>query len=64
MRVLLFAFDCSRDNPNFPANHLKNSVVYTGTHDTNTARGWFAEEATDEQKERFFSYVGRHVPEV
>lgn len=64
MRVLLFAFDCSRDNPNFPVNHQKNSVVYTGTHDTNTARGWFAEEATDEQKERFFSYVGRHVPEV
>src|SRR5262249_7322061 len=41
MAVLQWAFDGSRSNPHAPANHRKNQVVYTSTHDTNTAAGWF-----------------------
>lgn len=40
-RVLQFAFDGSPDNPHLPANYSTNTVVYTGTHDNNTTRGWF-----------------------
>ena len=40
MRVLQLAFDGRPDNPNLPANHVENGVVYTGTHDNNTTRGW------------------------
>jgi len=61
MRVLLFAFVGARDNPNFPANHIRNSVVYTGTHDTNTAEGWFAEEASHEETKQVFKCLGRKV---
>jgi 4-alpha-glucanotransferase len=61
MRVLLFAFNGSEDNPNLPANHTKNSVAYTGTHDTNTVKGWFDEEATPEETKRVFKCVGRQV---
>ena len=64
MRVLLFAFDDAKDNPNLPANHTENSVVYTGTHDTNTAKGWFNEEASDEEKAQFFKCIGKQVPET
>jgi 4-alpha-glucanotransferase len=42
-RVLQFAFDGSADNPYLPRNYVPNTVVYTGTHDNNTTRGWFAE---------------------
>lgn len=42
MVVLQFAFDGSPSNPHLPANHVANSVVYTGTHDNDTAVGWFA----------------------
>ena len=37
MRVLQFAFDGSPDNPHLPHNIPENAVVYTGTHDNDTA---------------------------
>ena len=61
MRVLQFGFDGSSDNPHFPPNHPKDSLVCTGTHDTNTALGWFLEEATDKDKETLRRYLGRPV---
>ena len=63
MDVLLFAFDSGPDNPYLPENHLPNSVVYTGTHDTNTVRGWFTDEASPKQKKSLFEYVGRKLSE-
>ena len=41
MKVLLFGFDGNPDNPHLPHNIAANSVVYTGTHDNDTAVGWF-----------------------
>jgi 4-alpha-glucanotransferase len=40
--VLLWAFRARRRNPHALENHRPNSVVYTSTHDTDTAAGWFA----------------------
>ena len=40
MLVLQFGFD-DADSPHRPANHVANRVVYTGTHDHDTARGWY-----------------------
>ena len=41
MKVLQFAFD-SRESSNYlPHTYPKNCVVYTGTHDNDTTRGWF-----------------------
>ncbi|MHB1569177.1 MAG: 4-alpha-glucanotransferase [Solirubrobacteraceae bacterium] len=41
MVVLQFGFDPEDpDSPHRPANHLVNRVVYTGTHDQDTTRGW------------------------
>ncbi|MFZ0727176.1 MAG: 4-alpha-glucanotransferase, partial [Desulfobacterales bacterium] len=34
---------------------------YTGTHDNNTARGWFKEEADPATKKNLFRYLGREV---
>jgi len=62
MKVLLFAF--GEDNPMhiyLPHTYQRNFVVYTGTHDNNTARGWFDHEARPEDRERLFRYIGRHV---
>jgi 4-alpha-glucanotransferase len=63
MKVLLFAFDGLEGNVHTPYNHTRNSVVYTGTHDTNTVRGWFSEESSTQQRERLFRYVGRQMKE-
>ncbi len=40
MKVLQFAFDSGAENPYLPHQHVKNSVVYTGTHDNETLLGW------------------------
>ncbi|MFB0562436.1 MAG: 4-alpha-glucanotransferase [Candidatus Lokiarchaeia archaeon] len=63
MKVLLFAFggDLPK-NPYAPHNHVKNCVVYTGTHDNNTVKGWFEKEASMGDKKRLFAYIGREVP--
>jgi 4-alpha-glucanotransferase len=63
MRVLQFGLNGNlAKNPHFPANHIKNSIVYTGTHDNNTALGWFTKEATASQKKILFGCLGRKVP--
>lgn len=42
MKVLQFAFgDHMAENPYIPYNHSPNSIVYTGTHDNDTTRGWY-----------------------
>jgi 4-alpha-glucanotransferase len=41
MVVLHWAFGGSRTNPHALRNHRRNQVVYTSTHDTDTAVGWF-----------------------
>jgi len=51
MRVLQFGFS-GPDNPFLPHNYISNCVAYTGTHDNDTALGWFE---TAEQHEREFA---------
>lgn len=45
MRVIQFAFDGDPENEHLPHRYPRRAVAYTGTHDNNTARGWFEEEA-------------------
>ena len=55
-RVLQFAFDGNSDNPYLPHNYTSNAVVYTGTHDNTTSRGWY-EELAPHQRQNFWSYL-------
>lgn len=41
MKVLQFAFDSREESDYLPHNYEANSVVYTGTHDNDTIRGWY-----------------------
>ena len=43
MKVLQFAFDSREESDYLPHNYERNCVVYTGTHDNNTIRGWYQE---------------------
>ncbi len=60
MKVLQFAFTAP-DNPFLPHHYPQNCVVYTGTHDNDTARGWF-EAASGETRDfacRYLNTDGR-----
>jgi len=61
MKVLLFAFSGDTANPYLPHNHIPHCLLYTGTHDNNTVRGWFEREASAEEKKNLFRYLGRKV---
>jgi 4-alpha-glucanotransferase len=63
MKILQFAFD-GPNNPFLPHNYQhSNWVVYTGTHDNDTTRGW---QATASDHERWFMgrYLGRDGRDV
>ncbi len=49
MKVLQFAFS-DPQNPFLPHNYVPNCVAYTGTHDNDTARGWY-ESATEAERD-------------
>jgi 4-alpha-glucanotransferase len=59
MRVLQFAFGGEPENLFLPHNYEPNTVVYTGTHDNDTTRSWFA---TLPQHEKAF--LNRYAPWV
>ena len=49
MKILQFGFT-GPDNPFLPHNYPANCVAYTGTHDNDTALGWFASAPEEERK--------------
>ena len=50
MRVLQFAFGGDDpENPHLPANYPRLTVAYTGTHDNDTAAGWYAGASVEER---------------
>lgn len=57
MKVLEFAFS-GPDNAYLPHNYTQpHCICYTGTHDNDTAAGWYA-NATEEEKAFAASYLG------
>ncbi|MDN7026225.1 4-alpha-glucanotransferase [Methanoculleus sp. FWC-SCC1] len=62
IRLLLFGFaGDAASSPFSPHNLAPRCVAYTGTHDSNTARGWFEEETDQHLREQLFRYIGREV---
>lgn len=47
MKVLQFAYD-SEDSSYLPHNHIKNCILYTGTHDNETTLGWLLSREKNE----------------
>lgn len=43
MKILQFAFDSREEENYFPHSYTANSVVYTGTHDNDTFRGFYGQ---------------------
>ena len=57
MKILTFGFDTDSTNPFLPHNYEKNFIVYTGTHDNDTVRGWMETTAPKEQVEKAIEYL-------
>lgn len=57
MKVLQFAFSTDATDKFLPHNYRPNFVVYSGTHDNDTTRGWYEESATDHERDFFRRYL-------
>lgn len=63
MKVLEFAFDSREDSgpaDYLPYNYNKNCVVYTGTHDNETLKGWLG-NIKPQEKQNIQKYIGREI---
>ncbi|NPV38444.1 MAG: 4-alpha-glucanotransferase [Brevinematales bacterium] len=63
MKVLQFAFDSNEENDHLPHQMVPNSVIYTGTHDNDTCRGWF-EKAKPSDQQYALEYLKSNGKEV
>lgn len=75
MRVLQFAFGTDPKGKDYqPHNYPRHSLVYTGTHDNDTAVGWFHSQAgegttrsqadIDDERARVLAYTGTNGSEI
>jgi 4-alpha-glucanotransferase len=56
MRILQFGFGGDASDEFLPHNYVRNTVAYTGTHDNDTARGWWDNAGPHER-----AYVGSYL---
>ena len=63
MRVLQFAFAGGPQDPYLPHNYDRNTVVYTGTHDNDTTRGWYR-TAPEEERDLVRRYCATSSEDV
>jgi len=63
MRVLLFAFGGDATHEYLPHHYIANTVAYTGTHDTDTVRGWW-NSAGPAERHFAASYLPAHEGDI
>ena len=56
MKVLQFAFSTDATDKFLPHNCRRNFVMYSGTHDNDTTRGWYEHSATEHERDYFRRY--------
>lgn len=63
MRILQFAFAEGPGQPYLPHNFERATAVYTGTHDNDTSRGWFATASAHERRfaQTYFKSDAREI---
>ena len=63
MKILQFAFSGDPEDNFLPHHYPDNCFAYTGSHDNETAQGWF-DHATPKEKKFCLGYLGANENEV
>ena len=65
MRILQFAFGSDPGSQALPHNYIRNCVAYTGTHDNDTAVGWWNSQPKESEARRHcLKYLGTDGNEI
>ncbi len=62
MKILMFAFGGDPESPHLPDNYVTNCIVYSGTHDNDTAIGWW-ETLPSHEKQFLAQHLGYNSPD-
>lgn len=57
MKILQFAFGDGPTDPFLPHNYARDTVVYTGSHDNDTAVGWYQVTSTEQERDYAHKYL-------
>ena len=57
MKVVQFAFTSGPSDPFLPHNFTRDFVAYTGTHDNDTAVGWYQASSTETERDYARKYM-------
>ncbi|NMB90628.1 MAG: 4-alpha-glucanotransferase [Chloroflexi bacterium] len=63
MKIFQFAFSTDADDPFLPHNYVPNCVAYTGTHDNDTALGWYR-SAPESERDFCRRYLARSGEDI
>lgn len=63
MKVLQFAFDTREESEYIPHTYYKHCMVYTGTHDNDTIRGWMEQTGSKEDVQHAIHYLNLNEEE-
>ncbi len=64
MKVIQFAFGSDASDPFLPHNLPRDCVAYTGTHDNDTAVGWYQVSASEKERDFARRYLGRDGSDI
>lgn len=64
MKILQFAFSTDASDKFLPHNYKQNFIVYSGTHDNDTAWGWYRHSSTEHERDHFRRYFRTDGHEV
>jgi 4-alpha-glucanotransferase len=64
MKVLQFAFGSDGSDLFLSHNFTPNCVVYSGTHDNDTTRGWYETSSTEKERDFARRYLGRDGADI
>jgi 4-alpha-glucanotransferase len=58
MKILQFAFSSDGRDHSLPHTYRHDCVVYSGTHDNDTTRGWYERSSTERERDFARRYLG------
>jgi 4-alpha-glucanotransferase len=64
MKIFQFAFAGNADDPFLPHNYPTNCIAYTGTHDNDTALGWYRNSSTEKERDFCRRYLARSGEDI
>jgi 4-alpha-glucanotransferase len=64
MKIFQFAFSADATDPFLPHNYPQNCIAYTGTHDNDTALGWYRNSSTEKERDFCRRYLARSGDDI